>query len=152
MCFMPFLATKSAPVTVPWNVFPPGTALHDLRPELAAVRDKFSLPHVTGIKLVTGCGCCLRHVDLPDPAEMEWYVGWKSTQPDFDPSREQGNHEALADYLEANFRQDGFVEFFGYFDSDASQPARARKEVPVSAIRQPNFIFCGGTLYRFTFG
>jgi hypothetical protein len=151
VCFIPHVATKTAPVLFQRMEHPPGTALHCLQDQYAAVKDKFTLPHVAELQLANGCGCWLRHVDYPDLAEMEWYAEWKPTQPDFDPSNQQGNHEALADFLEANFRQDGFVEFFGYFDGDASQPARARKEVPVSAIRQPNFFFFGGTLYRFTF-
>jgi hypothetical protein len=151
MCFIPFLATKSVPVTVPRTESHPGTTLNPLQDQYAAVRDKFSLPHVTEINLVIGCGCWLRHVDDSTSADMDDHVEWNISQPTYNPATEQPNHEGLADFLEANFRQDGFVEFFAYFNGDASQPARARKELPVSAIRHPYFHFHGGTLYRFTF-
>jgi hypothetical protein len=151
MCFMPFIATKTAPPSIPGKLPPAGTALLPLSPQYAAVRDKFTLPHVSEIKLITGCGCWLRHVDQPDPEGMEWTVKEMTAEPNYNPADTQPNHEGLADYLEAHFRPDGFVEFFGYFAGDASQPARDRKELPVSAIRDPKFHFHGGTLYRFTF-
>jgi hypothetical protein len=71
--------------------------------------------------------------------------------PDYKPADKQDNHDALADYLVEHFRQDGFVEFFGFFSGDAAQPVRAHKKMPVSAIRHPHFHFHGGTLYRLTF-
>jgi hypothetical protein len=151
MCFMPFLATKSKPALVPWNASPPGTAMTELHTVHAAVKGKFSLPHVSYIKLITGCGCWLRYVDQPDPEGMEWTVKETTANPNYNPANEQPNHEGLADFLEARFRQDGFVEFFGYFAGEADQPVRDRKELPVSAIRDPKFHFHGGTLYRFTF-
>jgi hypothetical protein len=151
MCFMPFLATKTAPVLVPRFEKTDGTGLTALQAQNAAVRDKFTLPHVSEIKLITGCGCWLRYVDQPDPEEMEWIVKEKTAEPNYNPAKEQPNHEGLADYLEAHFRPDGFVEFFGFFEGNDSQPARAHKELPVSVIRDPKFHFHAGTLYRFTF-
>ncbi len=147
MCFMIFLATKTAPPP-PRREVPPGTALLPLRPVDEAIRDKFSLPYVSVIKLVTGCGCCVRYVDSND---------WEHP-PDFDrfPADEggeveQANHESLADYLQAHFRQDGFVEFYGYFYGDPARPARAYREIPVEAIRRRDFQFHGNTLHRLTF-
>ena len=148
MCFIPYLATRTVPVLVPHDQHPPGTALHPVRPTEQGILDKFTLPHVAEIKLASGCGCWLRHVDMDEP---DGFVEYRVSQPDYDPSNEQENHDSLVDYLEAHFRQDGFVEFFGYFHRDASQPARARKELPVEAIRHPHFHFHGGTLYRFVF-
>ena len=148
MCFIPYLATKTAPVLVPHDQHPPGTALHPVRPDQQAILDKFTLSHAAEIKLAIGCGCWLRHVDCEDP---EYHVELLLTQPDYDPSNEQDNHDSLADYLQTHFRQDGFVEFFGYFNGDASQPVRAQKEIPVAAIRHPQFHFHGGTLYRLAF-
>ncbi len=148
MCFMPFLATKSVPTTVPLLEHPPGTALHPLQEQYAAVRDKFSLLHVTELKLAQGCGCWLRNVDCDEPDELVELI---LSRPDYDPAEKQANHDSLADYLEGHFREDGFVEFFGYFEGDATQPPRAHKELQVAAIRHPQFHFHGGTLYRFTF-
>ena len=151
MCFIPFLATKTAPPLVPEFPSPLGTALHPVNPQYAAITDKFSLPHCAQLKIVRGCGCCLRHVDYPDPKEMAYIVETSVADPDYRPADKQDNHDALADYLTEHFRQDGFVEFFAFFDGDASQPARARQEIPAAAIRHPHFHFHGGTVYRLTF-
>ena len=152
MCFMPFVATRTAPALVPEFPSPPGTALHPLHPQYdGAITDKFTLPHCAQLKLLRGCGCCLRHVDYPDPQEMANVVEMRVADPDYRPADSQDNHDAMADYLTEHFRQDGFVEFFGYFNGDASQPARARQEIPIDAIRHPHFHFHGGTVYRLTF-
>ncbi len=144
---MIYLGTRTAPPPLPSGQYPPGTALLPLRAEEAPVRDKFSLPHVSSIKLNEGCGCWLRYVDSDDSEHP----------PDFEllspkeGNLEQPNHDSLADYLQTHFRQDGFVEFFGYFYGNAAQPARAHQEVPVDAIRSGQFQFHGRTLYRLTF-
>jgi len=151
MCFIPFVATKTAPKLVPEFPSPPGTALHPLHPQYAAVTDKFTLPHCAQLKIVRGCGCCLRYVDYPDPQEMAHTVELMVSVPDYRPADKQDNHDALAGYLTEHFRQDGFAEFFGYFNGDASQPARARQEIPIEAIRHPHFHFHAGTVYRLVF-
>ncbi len=74
-----------------------------------------------------------------------------ASDPEYKPADKQDNHDSLADYLTEHFRQDGFVEFFGFFSGDASQPARAQQEIPVDAIRHPHFHFHGGTVYRLMF-
>ena len=148
MCFIPHLATKTAPVLFQRLENPPGTALHHLQDQYSPVRDKFTLPHVAELKLREGCGCWLRYIDTEDADQQ---VSFLVSQPNYDTATSQPNHDSLADFLEANFRQDGFVEFFGYFYGDPGQPARAQQQLPVSAIRHPHFHFHGGTLYRFTF-
>ena len=148
MCFIPFLAARSAPKLVPHNEHPPGIALHPLEPDLPVIRDKFSLPHVADIKLVIGCGCWLRHVgNKPHCARVEDIVG----DPKYDPSNEQPKHDALADFLQLNFQQDGQVEFFGCNDGEYDLPATERLELPVDAMRHRHFHFRVGTVYRFTF-
>lgn len=148
MCFMPFLATQSAPTLVPHGECSPGIALHPLKPNWLGIRDKFSLPHVAEIKLVIGCGCWLRHVEnKPGYARVEDILN----NPDYSPANEQPNHDALADYLWLHFRQDGHVEFFGCNDGEGELPATERLELPVDAMRHPHFHFGMGTVYQFTF-
>jgi hypothetical protein len=151
MCFIPFVATRTPPTLVPEFPPTPGTALHPLHPQYAAVADKFTLPHCAALKIAHGCGCWLRYMDYPDPKEMEYMVQLKVSDPGYNPADKQVNHDALADYLTEHFRQDEFVEFFGFFSGDAGQPARARQQIPVSAIRHPHFHFHGGTIYRLVF-
>lgn len=151
MCFIPFVASKSTPSLVPEYPSPPGTQLHALHPQYTAIVDKFTLPHCAELQIEQGCGCWLRHVDYPDPEEMEYMVELIVSGPDYNPADKQSNHDALADYLTEHFRQDGFVEFFGFFSGDAAQPVRAHKQLPIDAIRDPRFHFHGGTLYRLTF-
>ena len=38
MCFIPYLATKTAPVLVPHDQHPPGTALRQVRPDQQAIQ------------------------------------------------------------------------------------------------------------------
>ena len=145
MCFITHMATQTPPVLFERMANPPGTALKFLQDQYAAVRDKFSLPHVAELKLAEGCGCWLRYVDCDDP---EYHVDLMVRMPKYDASEKQSNHDSLADFLEANFRQDDFVEFFGYFNGYAAQPARAQREIIAADIRHPHFHFHGGTLYR----
>ena len=99
MCFIPFVATKTAPTLVPEFPSPSGTALHPLHPQYAAVSDKFTLPHCARLKIARGCGCWLRHVDCPDPEEMAYMVELTVAHPDYKPADKQDNHDALADSL-----------------------------------------------------
>jgi len=57
MCFMPFLATKTALVRFDSMANPPGTALYCLEDHYAVVSDRFTLPHIAGWKLLEGCHC-----------------------------------------------------------------------------------------------
>jgi hypothetical protein len=147
MCFMIYLGTKTPPRPLPIGTYPPGTALVPLRPGEEPIRDKFSLQHVSSIKLAQGCGCWLRYVDSDDVEHPPDF----NLLPPKEGDLEQPNHDSLADYLQAHFHQDGFVEFFGYFYGDAAQPARAYRETPVAAIHRPDFQFHGGTLHRLSF-
>ena len=151
MCFIPFVATKTAPKLVPRFPSSPGTALNPLQTQYAAVADKFTLPHCAELQILHGCGCWLRYVDYPTPEDMEYHAERMVMEPDYDPLEMQDNHDALADYLTEHFQHDGFVEFFGFFDGDATQPARAHQQIPVAAIRHPQFHFHGGTVYRLMF-
>ena len=118
---MPFLATKTAPQLVPRDQFPPGIALHPLAPDESAVIDKFTLPHHASIKLVTGCGCWLRHVEnRPEYATVEDLV----RDPKYSSALEQPNHDALVDFLRQHFMADGFVEFYGCNAGGYAEPAR----------------------------
>jgi hypothetical protein len=148
MCFITHVATKTTPVLFQHMEHPPGTTLHYLQDQYAAVKDKFTLPHVAELQLAEGCGCCLRHVDYPTTADMDYHVDMIVRMPNYNPADKQSNHNSLADFLEENFHQDGFVEFFGYFNGDPSQPARVHKLIPISDIRHPHFHFHGGTLYQ----
>jgi hypothetical protein len=79
---------------------------------------------------------------------MEYMVKLMVSASDYNPADKQENHDSLADYLTEHFRQDGFVEFFGFFSGGAAQPARAHKQISARAIRHPQFHFHAGTLYR----
>ena len=151
MCFIPFLATGTAPKLVPEFPHQPGTALHPLRPQYAAVADGFTLPHCAELQIPHGCGCWLRRVDFPTSEEMEYMAELKVSEPDYNPGDKQDNHDSLADYLVEHFRQDGFVEFFGFFEGNETKPVRGHKEIPVSAIRHPHFHFHTATAYRLVF-
>ena len=151
MCFIPFLATRTPPKFVTGFPQQPGTALHPLSPQYAAVAEKFTLPHCAELQIAKGCGCWLRRVDFPTSEEMEYMAQFMVTEPGYDPSQKQDNHDSLADYLVEHFRQDGFVEFFGFFEGNHAKPARGQKEIPLSAIRHPHFHFHTATLYRLVF-
>jgi hypothetical protein len=148
MCFMPFLATKTAPPLAAPDRFPSGIALQSLSPNEAAVINKFTLPYHAGIKLVIGCGCWLRHVEnRPQYATVEDLV----RSPDYNPALEQPNHDALVDFLRQHFTTDGFVEFYGCNDGDYAEPAREHLRLPVETIRHRNFHFRVGSRYSFLF-
>lgn len=150
MCFMPALATATGPTLTPFPA-PGGAitlfALRHYKP--ANLAGKFTLPHHAEIGLVIGCGCWLRHLDIsPSSARQEDIV----QDPKYNPSTEQPNHDALVDYLQAHFRQDGFVEFYGCNAHEVAEPEKERLELAVEAVRHPHFHFRVGTVYRFTFG
>jgi hypothetical protein len=151
MCFIPFLATKTAPSLVPEFPHQPGTALHPLRPQYAAVAGRFTLSHCAELQIAHGCGCWLRRVDFPTAEEMEYMAGFTVSEPRYNPADKQDNHDALADYLIEHFWQDGLVEFFGFFEGNESQPVRGHKEIPLAAIRHPHFHFHTATVYRLVF-
>ena len=149
MCFMPSLATTTAPTLTPFGPDVPGIILfaprHYKPSELA---EKFTLPHHAEIGLVKGCGCWLRHVETsPSSATQEDLV----QSPDYDPAPTQENHDALANFLEKHFQQDGFVEFYGCNAHETADPPKERLELPVEAICHPHFHFRVGTVYRLTF-
>jgi len=148
MCFMPFLATKTAIPLVPQYQHPPGIALHPVRPEARAVLDKFTLPHPAEIKLVIGCGCWLRRVEnRPQYATVETLI----SDPKYDPTPEQPNHDALVEFLRQHFTADGFVEFYGCIDGDYAEPAREHLRLSVEDIRDRYFHFRVGSHYRLLF-
>jgi hypothetical protein len=149
MCFMPFLATKTAIPLVPQYQNTPGIALQPVRPEARAILDKFTLPHPAEIKLVIGCGCWLRHVeDRPQYATVESLI----SDPKYDPAPTQPNHDGLVDFLRQHFTADGFVEFYGCNDGDYAEPAREHLRLSVKDIRDRYFHFRVGSHYSFLFG
>lgn len=150
MCFLPFVATKSPPTLVPAFPCTPGTALNPLRSQYASVASRFTLPHVAELQIAQGCGCWLRRVDFPTTEEMDYIAEFNATQPGYNPEQKQSNHDSLVEYLTRHFRQDEFVEFFGFFEGNQDKPTRGQKQIPLSAIRHPRFHFHTSTLYRLT--
>ena len=134
MCFIPFVATKTPPELVPKFPYLPGTRLHPLSPQYARVADRFTLPHCAELQIARGCGCWLRWVEFPTAEEMDYMEGFNASQPGYNPTEKQDNHDSLADYLTQHFRQDGFVEFFGFFAGSEDAPLRGHKEITVKAI------------------
>lgn len=60
----------------------------------------------------------------------------------------RGDHEALANYLEALLKSEPHVELYGAWEGNEGELARDREEITPERLRDPRFGFRENVLYR----
>jgi hypothetical protein len=145
MCFILHMASKSPAPLVPWNEAAKGVWTETAKEsDLAELRPKLTLNHITHVGSSNHCGCNLRHAEFQQGG---WFDEVIVTEPDYDPSPEAADHAALVALLEKEFPNDDVVEFYGAWGGLWNTRIEGRLTISAKQIIDRVFHFRDQVLY-----
>ena len=135
MCFVLYAGTSKPLPRSAFNPEAPAVWVTSLTEHDAAIRAHFSKPEVQYIGSTSQCGCDFPHAILQngDWPEIEVAKAFERN-----PS-EKPNREALAALLGSS--GESMIELYGLWRGDFSETPKAREEIPLSRILDPDFLF-----------
>lgn len=143
MCFMLYAGTSTPIPRKPWNQEIPEISVQDLKGDEARICVHFTKPAVQNIGSTSCCGCDF-------PSAMYQNGGWPEieySEPDEEQQKsEQFNIDGLANLLKSV--KDEWVELYGVWAGNYSDPPAIHEEIDVTEIVIPRFRFKERGFYR----
>lgn len=145
MCFILHMASKSPAPVVPWNETSRGVWTEPAREQdIASLRSKFTLEHLTYVGSSLYCGCGFRHATFQ---QGDWPAEWYDDDRGYDGADESADHAALVAFLNRNFVPDGKIELLSVWEGALEQPIEHRSTIALAQLNDPRFHFRDRGLY-----
>ncbi|HEY1218977.1 MAG: hypothetical protein ABSE42_14775 [Bryobacteraceae bacterium] len=142
MCFLLYAGTMKPIPRIEFDENAPNLNVVSLNEHDAAIRTHFSQPEVQYIGSTSCCGCDFPHLMMQNG---EWPFFRDPRRDAERDASDRHNMEALVGLLLAT--REKLVELYGIWDGNFAKTPRAREDVSLESLLDPDFHFKEGGFY-----
>jgi hypothetical protein len=148
MCFVLYAGTARPLPRRPWNKEAPDLSIASLTERDVAIKAHFSKPEVQYIGSTSGCSCDFPFVAL-QKGEWPFFAELEKKDPK-QAATDKYNRESLVGLLRSSGEET--VELYGVWSGDFAEGPRAREDVLLEQVLEPDFRFKERGFYRVKVG